>query len=158
MSIDWRKKELEFETPEGTATYVNTGTMVYRRDKRKEVTIGKRITWAADGIEEIPRNATCARCDRRVFVCTSLPINADSEMGTRVAHFVKTSASEPSKPAYFFITDRRALCLPLASPPASSPARRAETSLSMSLPSVFSKVLAISSMTSGPVSVFPWHE
>jgi hypothetical protein len=96
MAIDWRKKELEFETPEGMATYVNTGTMVYCRDKREEVIIGKRITWKADGIEEMFHSPTCTRCDRRVFVCTSLPINADSEMGTRVAHFVKTSASEPS--------------------------------------------------------------
>ena len=95
MAIDWRKNELEFETDEGTATYINVGKVPYRRDKRKEVKVRGRETWEADGVEEMFHSGTCARCDKRVFVCTSHPIRADSEVGMRIAHVVKTSSSEP---------------------------------------------------------------
>ena len=95
MAIDWRKNELEFETDEGTATYINVGKVPYRRDKRKWVKVRGHETWEADGVEEMFHSATCTRCDKRVFVCTSHPIRADAELGMRIAHVVKTSSSEP---------------------------------------------------------------
>jgi hypothetical protein len=95
MSIDWRKNELEFETDEGTAKYINVGKIPYRRDKRVWGKARGRETWWAEGTEELFHSAECAKCGRRVFQCTSHPIRADSEVGMRIAHFVKTSSSEP---------------------------------------------------------------
>jgi len=95
MSIDWRKKELEFETPEGTARYVYTGTLTHKKEVRKWGKFRGRETWEADGIEEEPLNGDCMRCKQRTFICDSHPIRADSEVGNRIAHFVKNSGQEP---------------------------------------------------------------
>ncbi len=95
MAIDWRKNEIEFETDEGTAKYLYVGKVPYFRDKRVWGEVRGRETWWADGVEKMFHNGECQRCKTRVFVCTTHPIRADGEMGTRIAHFVKTSSSEP---------------------------------------------------------------
>ena len=95
MAIDWRKNEIEFETDEGTAVYTNLAKIPFYRDKRKEVKYHGRETWTADGVEELFHSGVCQRCQKRVFKCTSHPIRADEEMGSRVAHVVRTSPTEP---------------------------------------------------------------
>jgi hypothetical protein len=95
MAIDWRKNEIEFETDEGTATYLYVGKIPYNKEKRKWVKVRGKETWEADGIEKGFHNGECLMCGQRVFQCMSHPIRADKEMGQRIVHFVKTSSSEP---------------------------------------------------------------
>ena len=95
MAIDWRKNELEFETDEGTATYINVSKVPYYKDKRVWGKARGRETWWSDGTEKMFHKGECAKCGQRVFVCSSHPIRADAEMGMRIAHFVKTSSTEP---------------------------------------------------------------
>ena len=66
MSIDWRKNEIEIETDDGTATYKFAGVCQWHD------------------------------CDNRTFQCTSHPIRADVDLGSRIAVYVKTSGKEPA--------------------------------------------------------------
>ena len=102
MAIDWRKNELEFETPEGTVVYKYTGTRTFKRDKRKMVEkMSGGYTWEADGVESISLEGECARCKKRTFVygddnkIVPPPKEVVEQMGLRIAHFVNTGAHEP---------------------------------------------------------------
>ena len=95
MAIDWRKNELEFETPEGTATYQSTGKVSYNKEIREWVKVRGRETWQTGGFEKKFHSPECVKCGQRTFVCTSHPIRADAELGMRIAHFVKTNSTEP---------------------------------------------------------------